>query len=120
MEANGCVNVAYSYLSIALATIGYSLIMRSRKEKLLECRRKVDTSEIKTLLAEFESFSPLQDVDKEKNKIAEAECSNIKSRIKEEEKKDIFELDVLGLRKALASLPPGSSTLIDGGLKKFE
>ena len=98
-------DIIWTYASISLAVFGYGIVIERRSKKWLDNRRRVDRAEIETLLSEFESYLKLYEQDSSFSinlDVARLEHDNIKLRIERSE--DIFELDVLGLRKALVDL----------------
>ena len=109
-------NINLVYVATSLTMLFYILAVYSKRKIWLSKRRYVDLSEIRTLLAEFESYSELSKINErgassdEKINIARKEYECVSEKLKKivdrEKGARVFELDVLGLRKALVDIYP--------------
>ena len=98
-------DIIWIYASISMAVLGYGITIDRMSKKWLNNRRKIDRSEITALLSEFENYSKSHEQNPSfstKLNVAKQEYDNIK--LKFDKTEDIFELDALGLRKALVDL----------------
>ena len=102
---NALCNINFIYMGIILSMLFYSFAIDSKKEEWLDKRRQVDRSEAKALIAEFESYSTLPEgtISKSKIELVKRECEAVSEGFN---KGNLFELDVLGLRKALVDIYP--------------
>ena len=95
-----------TYVAIFSSVLFYGFAIDAKKNEWLSKRRRVDTSELRSLIAEFESCSKLlnNSISDAKIQVARQECKAIDEGLKKKE--TFFELDVLGLRKALVDIYP--------------